>query len=114
MSTRAMIEIQDDGERIYVEKMMDGYPDDVIPELKKAVKNMKRKNLEGYGGSIVAWLITNNKSKYLQGLGFTSPYLPTSHGDFEWQYDYLYVVNTRKGTVTVHEHGGTIDSKKIV
>lgn len=116
MATRALVQIRGKRGKVFLEKLMDGYPEAVIPDLRKVVGQMKGRMAEEVGG-FAAWLIVNNMHiSETHPVWYPSLYIPTTSTifDAESYYDYHYIVNTVEGKVTIYGRRGASDTKKIV
>jgi hypothetical protein len=85
MSTRATIQFKDEwGQKLFVYRGHDGFPEDVIPDIERVIEEKKR----SWSGSdifqLVTWflILTNNPNHRLADYELTTSF----HGDESFSY----------------------------
>lgn len=104
MSTRANIIIKDSHTELWFYRHSDGYPEGVMPTLKKFIDLIKKGTLRDDAMQSAGWLIIFGHNEYkvpdepsVKNDWKVGAYEPTTgqHGDIEW----LYTVDVEKMTI---------------
>lgn len=90
MSTHANIIIKDDQDTFYFYKHSDGYPEEVMPTLKKFLKGVKEGHLRNNAMQSAGWLIVMGHAEY-------------SKQAFEEKYGMGWKVGAYEPTTCIHE-----------
>lgn len=122
MSTRAMIIIQEDLERLYYYRHNDGYPECVLSDLKKIMDYVRNKHIQSEISDIAYWLqiighvenyINNDPTICNQNKEILGYYRPVSNKIHGIQYEYIFDIKLMAITYyKVNAITGEIEGKK--
>jgi len=95
MSTRATIEFKDGSEKVYIYRGHDGFPEDILPDIERAIKiNIQSRFGSAEIGQLIAVFLgeTYEPKTRVQNYEITTAF----HGDESYRYFVEYNDNERK------------------